>query len=95
MGDELMVFMKGAPEKILKRCSKILINNAEVDFTDELRKEIADAQASFGDLGERVLAFARKSLPASKFDKQKYKFDIKGWKSWGLNPNANYSDYEN
>jgi len=43
MGDELMVFMKGAPEKILKRCSKILVNNQEVDFTDELRQEISDA----------------------------------------------------
>lgn len=43
MGDNLMVFMKGAPEKILKRCTKILVNNQEVDFTDELRTEIATA----------------------------------------------------
>jgi sodium/potassium-transporting ATPase subunit alpha len=95
MGEELCVFMKGAPEKILKRCSKILVGNQEVDFTDELRKEISDAQASFGNLGERVLAFAKRSLPASKFNKSSYKFDVKGWKSWGLNPESQYSDYEN
>jgi len=88
MGDELMVFMKGAPEKILKRCSKILINNEEVDFSDELRKEVAEAQASFGNLGERVLAFARRSLPSSKFDKKSYQFDVKNWKSWGMNPDS-------
>jgi magnesium-transporting ATPase (P-type) len=60
-----------------------------------LRKEIGDAQASFGNLGERVLAFARRTLPSSKFNKGSYKFDVKGWKSWGLNPESQYSDYEN
>jgi magnesium-transporting ATPase (P-type) len=29
----LCVFMKGAPERILNRCSKILIDGEEVDFT--------------------------------------------------------------
>jgi magnesium-transporting ATPase (P-type) len=32
--------MKGAPERILNRCSKILIEGKEVDFTPQLRKEI-------------------------------------------------------
>jgi sodium/potassium-transporting ATPase subunit alpha len=30
--DNLMVIMKGAPERILKRCTKILINEEERDF---------------------------------------------------------------
>jgi len=30
--DNLMVIMKGAPERILSRCSKILINGEERDF---------------------------------------------------------------
>jgi magnesium-transporting ATPase (P-type) len=29
-----MIVMKGAPERILSRCSKILINNEEQDFDD-------------------------------------------------------------
>lgn len=32
MDDGLMIVMKGAPERILKRCSKILINQEEKDF---------------------------------------------------------------
>ena len=35
--------MKGAPDRIFSRCSKILINGKEVDFTDELRDEIEKA----------------------------------------------------
>jgi magnesium-transporting ATPase (P-type) len=31
--NNLCVFMKGAPERILNRCSKILIEGNEVDFT--------------------------------------------------------------
>jgi sodium/potassium-transporting ATPase subunit alpha len=30
--DNMMVVMKGAPERILSRCSKILINGEEKDF---------------------------------------------------------------
>jgi magnesium-transporting ATPase (P-type) len=30
--DGLMLVMKGAPERILSRCSKILINGEERDF---------------------------------------------------------------
>jgi magnesium-transporting ATPase (P-type) len=38
--NNLCVYMKGAPERILNRCSKILVNDEEVDFTDELRAEV-------------------------------------------------------
>jgi len=30
--DNLMVILKGAPEKVLRRCSKILINGEEHEF---------------------------------------------------------------
>jgi sodium/potassium-transporting ATPase subunit alpha len=35
---ELMVIMKGAPERILSRCSKILINGEEVEFDNHYRE---------------------------------------------------------
>ena len=35
---ELMVIMKGAPERILSRCSKILINGEEVEFDNYYRE---------------------------------------------------------
>merc|ERR1711935_772872 len=88
-----MGYMKGAPERILVRCSKILIGGQEVDFTQELRDEVAKANADFGKLGERVLAFARCRLDASKYNKGSYPFDVKTWKEWGLDPKKSSGDY--
>ena len=93
--NNLCVYMKGAPERILVRCSKILINGAEADFTTELRDEVSKANADFGKLGERVLAFARSRLDANKYSKTSYAFDTKTWKQWGLDPKRSASDYAN
>jgi len=50
--------MKGAPERIVSRCSKILINGVEQPLT-EAHKEVIDKENSdMGSDGERVLAFA-------------------------------------
>jgi len=57
--DNLMVVMKGAPERILSRCSKILIKGEEREFDESARAEVNAANDSLGKLGERVLAFAR------------------------------------
>jgi magnesium-transporting ATPase (P-type) len=64
--------LKGAPERVLNRCTKILLNGEEVAFTDELRSEVTEANKSFGALGERVLAFARCDLPADKYPRDAY-----------------------
>jgi len=68
--DNLCVYMKGAPERILSRCSRILINGEEVEFTAEYRREVEEANKTFGGLGERVLAFARYKLPVDKYPKK-------------------------
>jgi sodium/potassium-transporting ATPase subunit alpha len=86
--------MKGAPERILKRCSKILINGREEEFNKKLRDEVDKANSDFGKLGERVLAFAMCKLDSDKYTKD-YKFDLKNWKSWGLDANKTTADYEN
>jgi sodium/potassium-transporting ATPase subunit alpha len=56
--------MKGAPERILTRCSKILINGREEEFDQIKRNEVNKANSDFGKLGERVLAFAMCKLDA-------------------------------
>jgi len=89
----LCVYMKGAPERILVRCSKILVGGQEVEFTQDLRDEVSKANADFGKLGERVLAFARCRLDGSKYGKTDYPFDVKTWKEWGMNPKQSASDY--
>jgi magnesium-transporting ATPase (P-type) len=76
--------MKGAPERILNRCTKILIDGQEIEFNEDIRKEVNDANTQFGKLGERVLAFARMELDPKIFNKDdpEYPFDVKKWKSW-------------
>lgn len=71
-GKGLRVYMKGAPERILNRCSKILHNGQEVDFTDELRAKVAKANSDFGKLGERVLAAAFCDLDPAKYPADSY-----------------------
>ena len=51
------------------------------------------ANTDFAALGERVLGFAMCKLPISKYHKN-YQFDVKNWKSWGLDPKKRPSDYE-
>ncbi len=67
--DNLFVYMKGTPDRIFARCSKILINGKEVNLTDELREEIEKANIEYANLGERVLAFARYKLSSEKYKK--------------------------
>jgi sodium/potassium-transporting ATPase subunit alpha len=92
--DNLCVFMKGAPERILSRCTKMLIGGEEVEFTDELRNDVNKANSDFGKLGERVLAFARFRLSPEKYPKSSYEFDVRTWKNWGLDVNQKFEDYE-
>lgn len=78
-----MVVMKGAPERILNRCSKILINGEERPFDEAARAEVNAANDQLGRLGERVLAFARYSLEPEIYSKDPaYPFDVKDWKKW-------------
>jgi magnesium-transporting ATPase (P-type) len=56
--DNLLIIMKGAPERILGRCTKILINEEEKDFDAYWKGEVNNANAKFGEMGERVLAIA-------------------------------------
>jgi len=92
--DNLCIFMKGAPERILSRCTKMLIGGEEVEFTDELRNDVNKANSDFGKLGERVLAFARFRLSPEKYSKSSYEFDVRNWKNWGLDVNQKFEDYE-
>ena len=58
----LIQFTKGAPDEILKRCTKALVGGAEVDMTDEIRANILAANKGMADKALRVLAAAKKAL---------------------------------
>ena len=92
-GKHLRVYLKGAPERVITRCSKILVDGKEEAFTQQFRDEVATANDDFGKLGERVLAFAYADLDISKFP-EGYAFDMRNWKSWGAAFERSHSEYE-
>jgi sodium/potassium-transporting ATPase subunit alpha len=60
------VFMKGAPEVIIKRCSTILsATGDEMPMDDALMREFTAAYELFGSKGRRVLAMATRRFASS------------------------------
>jgi len=54
----IIQFTKGAPDEVLKVCSKALIDGKEVPLTDEIRKDIITANKNMADQALRVLCAA-------------------------------------
>jgi len=79
--DNITVFIKGAPDKVIKRVSKMLVRGEEIPMDDQLMDDYDAANDRFASMGERVLGFARTQLEPTEFSKD-YKFDVKKWKSW-------------
>merc|ERR1719423_422923 len=66
--------MKGAPERILDRCSTIVVDGTERALNQEWKDAFNTAYMELGGLGERVLGFCDFKLPADKYP-QGYPFD--------------------
>lgn len=58
----IVQFTKGAPDEVLRRCTKVLKDGKEIPLTDEIRKEILTANKGMADRALRVLCGARKIL---------------------------------
>ncbi|MCD6470788.1 cation-translocating P-type ATPase [Candidatus Bathyarchaeota archaeon] len=61
-GNSLLVFMKGAPEIVLRHCTHILKNGKPVRLTDNYRKEIIAVNEQMATEALRVLGAAYKEL---------------------------------
>ncbi|XP_067896824.1 sodium/potassium-transporting ATPase subunit alpha [Heterodontus francisci] len=69
-----LLVMKGAPERILDRCSTILLNGEEKPLNEEMKEAFQNAYLELGGLGERVLGFCHLALPNNKYV-EGYPFD--------------------
>ncbi|MBR3879898.1 MAG: cation-translocating P-type ATPase [Clostridia bacterium] len=58
----LVQFTKGAPDELLKRCTKALVGGEVVELTDAIRADILAANKAMADKALRVLAAAKKDL---------------------------------
>lgn len=62
-----LLVMKGAPERILDRCSTIMIKGEEQKLDDSMKEQFNQAYLDLGGLGERVLGFCHFYLPTEEF----------------------------
>ncbi|XP_078512743.1 sodium/potassium-transporting ATPase subunit alpha-1-like [Lissotriton helveticus] len=69
-----VLVMKGAPERILDRCSTILLQGKEQPLDEELKDAFQNAYMELGGLGERVLGFCHLALPDEQFPED-FQFD--------------------
>ncbi|KAK7863673.1 hypothetical protein R5R35_003074 [Gryllus longicercus] len=69
-----LMVMKGAPERILDRCSSIFIGGKEKVLDEEMKEAFNNAYLELGGLGERVLGFCDFMLPSDKYPVG-FKFD--------------------
>ncbi|MEM1550015.1 MAG: cation-translocating P-type ATPase [Candidatus Methanomethylicia archaeon] len=60
---EIHAYMKGAPEIVLGKCSKIIENGVEIPLTEEHRKKILKLNEEMASNALRVLAMAYRKLP--------------------------------
>ncbi|MBN3288730.1 AT1A1 ATPase, partial [Polyodon spathula] len=70
-----LLVMKGAPERILDRCTTILMQGKEQPLDDEMKDAFQNAYLELGGLGERVLGFCHMLLPDDQFP-EGFKFDV-------------------
>ncbi len=89
VGTYLLV-IKGAPERVLHRCSTILIDGEEKELDEEWKEAFNNAYLELGGLGERVLGFADLILPKDEypigyeFDAEEINFPMEGLRFIGL-----------
>merc|ERR1712115_463649 len=85
-----LLVMKGAPERILQRCSTIIVDGRELPLTEEWKNSFESAYMELGGLGERVLGFCDFMLPEDKyplgypFDADDVNFPVDGLRFVGL-----------
>lgn len=78
-----LLVMKGAPERILERCTTILLEGQIITLDDKIREEIELILEQLGNYGERVLGFCELPLGSDyplgfKFVTEKPNFPMKG-----------------
>ena len=59
--------MKGAPERIMSRCTHYLLNGKDMPITDSFKEKFKQANQAFALKGERVIGLSYKRLSPSEY----------------------------
>ncbi len=71
-------YTKGAPDEILKKCTKAYVNGEVVDMNDEIRQKAAEENTRMGNKALRVFAVAFKEYASAPeaYDSASLEFDM-------------------
>jgi len=61
------VYLKGAPERVWDKCSKVMYHGKDLPLDKDQMKLIDNANIAFAKGGQRILGFAKCHLPRSQF----------------------------
>ena len=70
------VYIKGAPERMWKRSTRVFRDGESVEIDDDIQREFEKANRVFAKNGERVLGFARYRLKVDDYPRD-YRFNLK------------------
>ncbi len=65
-GRNLIVYTKGAPERVLSKCTHILVNNKLIKLSSSMKSELLSQNNSYARNALRVLGFAYKNIKSEK-----------------------------
>lgn len=65
--DPHLLMIKGAPERIIQKCSHILVDREIVPMSDEIKHQFDTAYETLAGRGERVLGFAQHVLDPQQY----------------------------
>lgn len=68
--DNITVYLKGAPDKVITRCTNVLVDGKVVPIDKNVRQRFELANEKFANNGERVLGFASIHLNPEHFTKK-------------------------
>ncbi|MEN6371104.1 MAG: HAD-IC family P-type ATPase [Armatimonadota bacterium] len=66
--DRQYIFVKGATEKLINLCSRIIDNGQNIEFTSDRRESILQINRNYASKALRVLGLACKEVPKTKSD---------------------------
>jgi Ca2+-transporting ATPase len=61
-----IVLSSGAPENVLARSTRLLLNDAQTELSDESRKQVTESISAMAQSGQRLLGFAYRRLSAAE-----------------------------
>lgn len=74
--EEDRAYMKGAPEVVLERCDRIIIDGEEKELTEDRKQDILDKNEEFARRALRVIGFAQKDVEDPEADEEEIESDM-------------------